>query len=141
MNLLGPASKSVVLQLAKQVKLVLHPITTMATYEQVKDVPNHPEVYLIDVRRKDELQQTGSIPASLNIPLDELDTALSCDGASFKNKYGRSKPGKESRIIFTCRSGKRALEAEQIVKNQGYCNVVLYKGSWNEWAQKEGLKA
>jgi len=68
MNLLGPASKSVVLQLANQVKYLLHPITTMATYEQVKDVPNHPEVYLIDVRRKDELQQTGSIPASLNIP-------------------------------------------------------------------------
>jgi len=67
MNLLGPASKSVVLQLAKQVKFVLH-LNTMATYEQVKDVPNHPEVYLIDVRRKDELQQTGSIPASLNIP-------------------------------------------------------------------------
>jgi len=65
MNLLGPASKSVVLQLANQVKFVLR---TMATYEQVKDVPNHPEVYLIDVRRKDELQQTGSIPASLNIP-------------------------------------------------------------------------
>jgi len=117
----------------------------MATYEQVKDVPNHPEVYLIDVRRKDELQQTGSIPASLNIPckintfhpifinthlyflsklVDELDKALSCDGASFKNKYGRSKPGKESRIIFTCRSGNRVVEAEKIAKNQGYCKWV-----------------
>ncbi|XP_017053044.1 rhodanese domain-containing protein CG4456 [Drosophila ficusphila] len=139
MDLLGPAGKSVVIQLANRLKFVLRPLSTMATYEQVKDVPNHPEVYLIDVRRKDELQQTGSIPCSLNIPLDELDKALNLDNADFKNKYGRSKPEKESRIIFSCRSGNRVLEAEKIAKGQGYCNVVIYKGSWNEWAQKEGL--
>lgn len=40
----------------------------MATYEEIKDVPNHPEVYLIDVRNKDELSSTGAIPASINIP-------------------------------------------------------------------------
>lgn len=40
----------------------------MATYEEVKDVPNHPEVYLIDVRNKDEVASTGAIPASINIP-------------------------------------------------------------------------
>lgn len=39
-----------------------------ATYEQVKDVPNHPEVYLIDVRNPEELTATGSIPSSLNVP-------------------------------------------------------------------------
>ncbi|XP_043649288.1 rhodanese domain-containing protein CG4456 isoform X1 [Drosophila teissieri] len=139
MDLLGPAGKSVVIQLANRLKFVLRPINTMATYEQVKDVPNHPDVYLIDVRRKEELQQTGFIPASINIPLDELDKALNLDGAAFKNKYGRTKPEKQSRIIFSCRSGNRVLEAEKIAKSQGYSNVVIYKGSWNEWAQKEGL--
>lgn len=39
-----------------------------ATYEQVKDVPNHPEIYLIDVRNPEELTATGSIPSSLNVP-------------------------------------------------------------------------
>lgn len=39
-----------------------------ATFDEVKDALNHPEVYLIDVRRKDEIASTGSIPASLNIP-------------------------------------------------------------------------
>ncbi|XP_016971632.1 rhodanese domain-containing protein CG4456 [Drosophila rhopaloa] len=139
MDLLGPAGKSVVIQLANRVKFVLRPITTMATYEQVKDVPNHPEVYLIDVRRKEELEQTGCIPASINIPLDELDKALNLDAAAFKNKYARSKPEKDSKIIFSCRSGNRVLEAEKIAKGLGFCNVVIYKGSWNEWAQKEGL--
>ncbi|KAH8257574.1 hypothetical protein KR038_011645 [Drosophila bunnanda] len=111
----------------------------MATYEQVKDVPNHPDVYLIDVRRPDELKQTGQIPASINIPLDELERALNMDGAAFKSKYGRTKPEKGAKIIFSCRSGNRVLEAEKIAKGQGFSNVVIYKGSWNEWAQKEGL--
>ncbi|KAH8234647.1 hypothetical protein KR032_001138 [Drosophila birchii] len=111
----------------------------MATYEQVKDVPNHPEIYLIDVRRPDELQQTGTIPASMNIPLDDLEGALSLEEAAFESKYGRTKPEKDAQIIFSCRSGNRVLEAEKIAKGQGFSNVVIYKGSWNEWAQKEGL--
>ncbi|XP_017085271.1 rhodanese domain-containing protein CG4456 [Drosophila eugracilis] len=139
MDLLGATGKSVVIQLANRLKFVLRPIGTMATYEQVKDVPNHPEVYLIDVRRKEELQQTGTIPASINIPLDDLEKALNLDGSAFKNTYGRPKPEKESKIIFTCRSGNRVVEAEKIAKGLGYSNVVLYKGSWNDWAQKEGL--
>lgn len=147
MDHLRPAGKSVVIQLANRLKFVLRPITTMATYEQVKDVPNHPDVYLIDVRRKEELQQTGFIPASINIPcnkllslvfalllcvlllffylVDELDKALNLDGSAFKNKYGRSKPEKQSPIIFTCRSGNRVLEAEKIAKSQGYSKWVL----------------
>ncbi|XP_034104588.1 rhodanese domain-containing protein CG4456 [Drosophila albomicans] len=111
----------------------------MATYEQVKDVPNHPEIYLIDVRNQDELKATGTIPASLNIPLPDLDAALKSSAEDFKQKYGREKPGNNADIIFTCRSGKRAKEAEAIAKNAGFTNIRVYSGSWLEWAEKEGL--
>lgn len=40
----------------------------MATYNEVLDIPNHPEVYLIDVRNKKEIAESGSLPESLNIP-------------------------------------------------------------------------
>lgn len=40
----------------------------VVTYEYVKDLPNHPEKILIDVREPSELQETGSIPSSINIP-------------------------------------------------------------------------
>lgn len=40
----------------------------MASYEEVKNVCNRPEVYLIDVRSKDEIAATGTIPCSINIP-------------------------------------------------------------------------
>lgn len=35
-------------------------------YEEVKDVPNHPEKVLIDVRESHELIETGVIPESVN---------------------------------------------------------------------------
>lgn len=35
---------------------------------EVKDLPKHPEKTLIDVREPSELQETGTIPTSINIP-------------------------------------------------------------------------
>lgn len=40
----------------------------VVTYEEVKDLPNHPEKFLIDVREPNELQETGIIPTAINIP-------------------------------------------------------------------------
>lgn len=40
----------------------------IVTYEEVKDVPNHPEKILFDVRKPNELVETGKIPFSVNIP-------------------------------------------------------------------------
>ena len=40
----------------------------IASYEEVKDLPNHKEKLLIDVREPNELIETGIIPTSINIP-------------------------------------------------------------------------
>jgi 3-mercaptopyruvate sulfurtransferase SseA len=40
----------------------------IATYEEIKDLPNHPEKLLIDVREPLEIENTGKIPTSINIP-------------------------------------------------------------------------
>lgn len=40
----------------------------IATYEEIKDLPNHPEKLLIDVRELHEVESTGRIPTSINIP-------------------------------------------------------------------------
>lgn len=37
-------------------------------YEEIKDLPNHPEILLIDVREFIEIETTGLIPTSINIP-------------------------------------------------------------------------
>lgn len=43
-------------------------LADLADYEEVKDLPNHPEKLLIDVREPKEIQETGQIPTSINIP-------------------------------------------------------------------------
>lgn len=40
----------------------------IATYHDIKDLPNHPETLLIDVREPPELRQNGEIPDCINIP-------------------------------------------------------------------------
>lgn len=40
----------------------------VATYDEIVDLPKHPEKLLIDVRRPEELTGTGTIPTSINIP-------------------------------------------------------------------------
>lgn len=41
---------------------------SVVTYEEVLDLPNCPDKYLIDVRDPPEIKDTGSIPTSINIP-------------------------------------------------------------------------
>jgi len=57
----------------------------------------------------------------------------------FKKSYGKSKPQLETSIIFSCKSGKRALKGLQDAHNLGYTNLKLYKGSWDDWAEHEHL--
>lgn len=40
----------------------------IAYYDEIKDLPNHKEKLLIDVREPHELAETGTIPTSINIP-------------------------------------------------------------------------
>lgn len=41
---------------------------SLVTYEEVLDLPNHPDILLIDVRDPPEISDTGKIPTSINIP-------------------------------------------------------------------------
>lgn len=116
-------------------------VIEIAYYEEIKDLPNHPEKLLIDVRTPEEIEQLGKIPTSINIPLSVVEQELSDNvkAEDFKQKYGRDKPAKDTQIIFTCRSGRRAQQAAEIAVKLGYKKVKNYQGSWLDWAEHEGL--
>ncbi|XP_055376821.1 rhodanese domain-containing protein CG4456 [Condylostylus longicornis] len=111
----------------------------MATFEEVKNIRDEPEKLLIDVRNQSEIQETGSIPGSINIPLPELESALKLSANEFKDKYDLEKPEGSKTLIFSCRSGARAQKAADLAKSLGFENSKSYKGSWTEWAEKHGL--
>ena len=80
--------------------------------------------YLIDVREPDEVLQ-GSIPSSVNLPLSTLPNSLHLDPATFKQRFGFTKPRPNQELIFYCRSGKRSASACDIAKRNGYTEYVI----------------
>ncbi|XP_065362214.1 rhodanese domain-containing protein CG4456 [Calliphora vicina] len=111
-----------------------------ASYEEVKDIPNHPEKYLIEVRSKDLVEKDGSIPGSINIPFNELEEALMLSDAEFVSKFGAEKPPKDAVVIFTCLGGQYAQMGADLAKKNGWQRAKPYLGSWLEWSKREGLQ-
>lgn len=77
-------------------------------------------LFLVDVRTPEEFN-SGSVDGAINIPLSVLDQELS----QFKNK--------ENIIVF-CRSGARSGNAQIILQQHGFENVVN-GGPWQNVQQ------
>lgn len=122
-------------------------VVPIVSYEEVKDLQNHSEKFLIDVREPQELQETGIIPTSINIPrkifffciysfvgffsyiqsflfefltVGEVDAALNMSDRQFKTKYNRNKPDVTDEIIFHCKVGMRSENAAITAIKLGY---------------------
>lgn len=76
------------------------------------DVKN---AFLVDVRTPEEFAE-GSVKGAINIPLNEIGLRLT----EFKDKQ---------QIVVFCRSGNRSSQAEAILKQNGFSNVVN-GGTW-----------
>lgn len=56
----------------------------------------------------------------------DLDSFLkNCSNQEFEKKFGRSKPNKDSLIVFSCKSGKRAESATNAAMALGYSKLLL----------------
>ncbi|XKL62280.1 hypothetical protein PGB90_002113 [Kerria lacca] len=105
-------------------------------FHQLKQLMDEKMLYLIDVREKSELLETGTLPDSVNIPLAEVESALQLSNDEFENKYSKNKPINTATIVFSCRLGKRSEMAMQTAIKLGYTNVLNYSGGWNDWEKQ-----
>jgi len=105
-------------------------------YGQLTEIRNKEKNVLIDVREKEELDQTGIIPGAHHIPLGDIEQALVTPNDEFAKKYRFNKPSHEDQVIFSCRSGKRSLVALEKALNHGFKNAKHYKGGWLDWEEK-----
>lgn len=67
---------------------------------------------LIDVRSVEEYN-SGHLDGAINIPHDQIQTKL--------NEIGKYKDGS---VVLYCKSGRRAGIAQEVLKNNGFTNVV-----------------
>jgi len=94
---------------------------------------------LIDVRNRTELNQVGQIPGSVCLPLHEIDLGFELSNTEFFQRYGFLKPDPETRnVVLTCRSGRRVLVADRILKSKGYQHLRIYSGSYKDWVKNNG---
>ncbi|XP_077515207.1 rhodanese domain-containing protein CG4456-like isoform X1 [Amblyomma americanum] len=110
------------------------------TFQQVKAVlKDKNRGVVVDVREPKELREDGSIPGSINVPLGDVQTAFEMDPGAFKSHYHADKPDPAKDIIFSCRSGRRALMAAEKLQELGtYHNIKVYPGSFQNWVLQGG---
>lgn len=83
------------------------------------EVANEKGSFLLDVRTRNEFS-LGSIPGSINIPIDELRENL------HQIPKGR-------RIVTNCAAGLRGYLASRILRQNGFDDVVNLSGGYKTW--------
>lgn len=84
-------------------------------FTEVQDIlkANGTKGVVIDVREVPEIKRDGRVPGFHNIPLMEVADAFQKEPDDFLATYNFTMPEKSDTIVFSCRSGRRALLGAQ----------------------------
>lgn len=114
------------------------------TFAEIQDLsssnPPDPHRILIDVREPGELQSTGRIPGSQNLPVSTGADGFFLPADEFEERFGFPKPdaGKDE-VIFYCKAGVRSRAASALAQQASFAaKVGEFPGSWIEWVEKGG---
>ncbi|KUJ10320.1 Rhodanese-like protein [Mollisia scopiformis] len=110
------------------------------TFEEIRALTKSPSAdkILIDTREPGELQATGTIPGSVNIPVTSKPDSFFITPEEFEDRFGFERPGKETEVVFYCKSGVRSRAAAGLARQAGWENVSEYSGSWLDWEKNGG---
>ena len=113
-------------------------------YIEFEKFRNNDGALLIDVRNPEELLANGAIPKAINIPLPDIPKYFFGEDSSFEERFDMPLPKQADPIIVFCKIGKRSETARQLLStgsgNTSYTNVANYKGSFDDWIEKNGSK-
>ena len=107
------------------IKEALEEVKTISP-EQALDLINNNKCNLIDIRDAIELQKTGKIENSSNIPRGLLEFWIHPDSEFFRNE----KLDKNKEIVLFCAAGGRSALAAKTLKNMGFKNVSHIDGGF-----------
>ncbi|KAK9302440.1 hypothetical protein QLX08_005584 [Tetragonisca angustula] len=107
-------------------------------YNDVLKAQNDSSILIIDVREKEEIDETGKLPGSIHVPMgDVTNTLLNLPEKDFKEKFNKEKPSKNTKIILSCKSGKRSGMVQEEIQKLGYKNAYNYVGGWLDWESNQ----
>ncbi len=99
-------------------EIMIHNVTVSELKELLD---NNADITLIDCREQGEWDEARIEQAKL-IPLSD-----------FQNQYSEILKDKDAKILIHCRSGKRSLQACQILMQEGYSNLSNIEGGILAW--------
>ncbi|KAL2733160.1 heat shock protein 67B2-like isoform X1 [Vespula maculifrons] len=107
-------------------------------YNDILEAQKNDSVLIIDVREPSEIDETGKLPGSIHIPMgDVTNTLTNLSEEDFVKKFNKSKPNNNTKIILSCRSGKRSGMVQEELQKIGYENVYNYMGGWLNWESNQ----
>ncbi|CAM9246971.1 thiosulfate:glutathione sulfurtransferase-like isoform X1 [Lampetra fluviatilis] len=130
------------MQAVRKIWAALSRRSTMAdkvvTYEELVSLLETRSIRLFDVRSPQEVAQGAISTSAVNIPVSELEAALSLPATDFLLKYGVAKPqASDSDVVFHCGVGVRSQRALDTATKLGYHGVRHFPGGYNEWKSKQ----
>ena len=112
------SSQTLIKEASKEIKTI--------SPEQALDLINNKKCNLIDIRDAIELQNTGKIENSFNIPRGLLEFWIHPDSEFFKMK----KLDANKEIVLFCAAGGRSALAAKTLKDMGFKNVSHIDGGF-----------
>lgn len=100
------------------------------TPQQVQEELSQGKATLIDIREREELQQTGKIAGSTHAPRGMLEFYADSSLPYHKPEFDKNK-----RLILHCASGGRSALAASTLKQMGYENVAHLDGGFKGWKE------
>eukprot|EP01026_Neomeris_dumetosa_P009745 TRINITY_DN1340_c0_g1_i1.p2 TRINITY_DN1340_c0_g1~~TRINITY_DN1340_c0_g1_i1.p2 ORF type:complete len:360 (+),score=62.15 TRINITY_DN1340_c0_g1_i1:1459-2538(+) len=94
----------------------------------------------VDTRRRDERTLYGSIPGTVHLPSDQMNSALALAEDQFEKMYGFKKPQTEDLLVFQCRTNRRAKWCAQLAEDAGFSRVLVYKQGVYGWRLDSSVK-
>jgi len=99
------------------------PMLDIKTLKQRLDAGE--DILVLDVRAADDfVGEQGHIPASKNMPLEEI-----------KNRFGELADYEEKPIFIVCRTDRRSAKAALLLAKQGFADVHVTKGGMTDWLE------
>ena len=119
------SSHTLVSEALKEIKTI--------TSEEALKMSNEGKCNLIDIREKDELENTGRVENSNHIPRGMLEFWLDQESPYFKN--GKLDMNKE--MVLFCAGGLRSALAAKALKEMGFENVSHIDGGFAAISQSD----
>lgn len=88
---------------------------------------------VVDIREKEEVIATGTMPGAIHIPRGVLEFAVDPGSPTYLAKLTP-----KTSLILACEDGQRSALATETLKSLGFSNVAHLRGGFREWV-RQGL--